>query len=99
MHCNDVCSTQFPILIGVARRVYGIETQEEQLRTASGLLLSSEDSNQLRYKKGLIIKPGSDVSTIEEGEIVYYDKRAGFSMIINDLVYTIIQEKDIVVVL
>jgi len=76
-----------------------IETQEEQLKTASGLLLSSEDSNQLRYKKGLIIKPGSDVSTIEEGEIVYYDKRAGFSMIINDLVYTIIQEKDIVVVL
>ena len=76
-----------------------IETQEEQLRTASGLLLSSEDSNQLRYKKGLIIKPGSDVSTIEEGEIVYYDKREEFSMIINDLVYTIIQEKDIVVVL
>ena len=48
-----------------------IETQEEQLRTASGLYLSSEDSNQLRYKKGLIIKPGSDVSTIEELSLIH----------------------------
>ena len=75
-----------------------IETQEEQLRTASGLLLSSEDSNQLRYKKGLIIKPGSDVSTIEEGEIVYYDKRAGYQMVLEGTACTIIREQDVVVV-
>ena len=31
---------------------------EEKQKTESGILLTSEDSNQLRYKKGLILIPG-----------------------------------------
>ena len=38
-----------------------IKTIEEEIKTASGLLLSSEDANQLRYKKGVIIKSGTEV--------------------------------------
>ncbi len=30
-----------------------IKTIEEEIKTSSGLLLSSEDANQLRYKKEL----------------------------------------------
>ena len=33
-----------------------IKTIDEEIKTSSGLLLSSEDANQLRYKKGVIIK-------------------------------------------
>lgn len=76
-----------------------IQTIDEQIKTESGLLLSSEDANQLRYKKGLIVKSGTEVGSIKEGDTVYYDKRSGYSMIINDEQYTIIQEKDVVVVL
>ncbi len=76
-----------------------IQTIDEQIKTESGLLLSSEDANQLRYKKGLIVKSGTDVASIKQGDTVYYDKRSGYSMIINDEQYTIIQEKDVVVVL
>ena len=76
-----------------------IKTIDEEIKTSSGLLLSSEDANQLRYKKGLIIKPGTDVQVLDEGDLVFYDKRSGYSMIINDQPYTIIQEKDVVVVL
>ena len=76
-----------------------IQTIDEQIKTESGLLLSSEDANQLRYKKGLIVKSGTEVSSIQEGDTIYYDKRSGYSMIINDEQYTIIQEKDVVVVL
>ena len=76
-----------------------IKTIEEEIKTKAGLLLSSEDANQLRYKKGLIIKPGTDVQVLDEGDLVFYDKRSGYSMIINDEPYTIIQEKDVVVVL
>ncbi len=76
-----------------------IQTIDEQIKTESGLLLSSEDANQLRYKKGLIVKSGTEVSSIKEGDTIYYDKRSGYSMIINDEQYTIIQEKDVVVVL
>ena len=76
-----------------------IQTIDEQIKTESGLLLSSEDANQLRYKKGLIVKSGTEVVSIKEGDTIYYDKRSGYSMIINDEQYTIIQEKDVVVVL
>jgi len=71
----------------------------KEIKTKAGLLLSSEDANQLRYKKGVVIKPGSDVGVIKEGDLIYYDKRAGFSMLIKDDVFTVIQERDVVVVL
>ncbi len=76
-----------------------IQTIDEQIKTESGLPLSSEDANLLRYKKGLIVKSGTEVGSIQEGDTIYYDKRSGYSMIINDEQYTIIQEKDVVVVL
>ena len=72
---------------------------EEEIKTNSGLLLSAEDMNQLRYKKALVIKVGSDVQVIKEGQMINCDKRAGHTMLIQDKPYTIIQEKDVVVVL
>jgi co-chaperonin GroES (HSP10) len=75
-----------------------IKTIEEEIKTSSGLL-SSEDANQLRYKKGVIIKSGTDVAVLDEGDFIFYDKRSGYSMIINDEPFTIIQENDVVVVL
>tara|TARA_R110000765_G_scaffold412231_1_gene511786 strand:+ start:471 stop:728 length:258 start_codon:yes stop_codon:yes gene_type:complete len=76
-----------------------IKTIEEEIKTKSGILLSSEDANQLRYKKGKIIKIGTDVGAIDPGSEIYYDKRAGYTMLIENQAYTIIQETDIVVVL
>jgi len=76
-----------------------IKTIEEEIKTSSGLLLSAEDANQMRYKKGLVIKPGSTVEVIKENDDIYYDKRAGFTMLIENEPYTIISENDVVVVL
>ncbi len=76
-----------------------IKSIEEEIETKSGILLSAEDTNQLRYKKGLVIKSGTDVDTIEEGDSIYYDKRAGHTMILNEDKYTLIQERDVVIVI
>lgn len=76
-----------------------IKTIEEEIKTSSGLLLSAEDANQMRYKKGLVIKPGSTVEVINENDEIYYDKRSGFTMLIDNQPYTIITENDVVVVL
>ena len=75
-----------------------IKTIEEEIKTSSGLLLSSEDANQLRYKKGLVIKSGSDVEVIDEKDLIYYDKRAGFTLLLKDETITKIQEKEVVIV-
>ena len=76
-----------------------IKTIEEEIKTSSGLLLSSEDASKLRYKKGRIVEIGTDVIAIEKDSEIYYDKRAGYTMLISDTPYTIIQENDVVVVL
>ena len=37
---------------------------DEEMKTDSGLLLSAEDANSFRYKKGKVIKPGTEVHDI-----------------------------------
>jgi len=71
----------------------------EQQKTDSGILLTSDDSNQLRYKKGLIVIPGTEVDVVKEGDVIYFDKASGHKMMLNDEMVSIIQERDIVVVL
>ena len=75
-----------------------IKPIEEELKTKSGLLLSNEDANNFRYKKGQVIKPGTDVSVINIDDVIYYDGAAGHQMLIEDNPYTIITERDVVVV-
>lgn len=76
-----------------------IKTIDEEIKTSSGLLLSAEDAKGFRYKKGQVVKPGTEVDVIKEEDMIYYDKRSGYTMIINDEPYTIISERDVVVVL
>ena len=76
-----------------------IKNVDETIKTESGLLLSGEDANQLRYKRGLVVAPGTDVNVIEEGDELYYDKAHSFTMLIDDVQYTIISERDVFVVL
>ena len=76
-----------------------IKAVEEEVKTSSGLLLSAEDKNNLRYKRGLVIRQGTDVTAIKENDEIYYDKRAGFTMLIDNEPYTIITENDVIVVI
>ena len=76
-----------------------IEEINEKITTESGILLTSTDSNQLRYKKGKVIIPGTEVKTVKKGDVIYYDKRAGHSMSLNNEMVSIITENDVVVVL
>ena len=76
-----------------------INTVDEEIKTESGILLSASDVDEFRYKKGKVIKTGSDVTVIQENDSIYYDKNAGHTMLIKDKSYTIISERDVVVVL
>ena len=45
-----------------------IKTIEEEITTKSGLLLSSEETSKLRYRKGEVLNVGTDVSHLKEGD-------------------------------
>jgi co-chaperonin GroES (HSP10) len=72
---------------------------QEEIKTQSGLILSGEDTNQLRYKRAEVIAVGTDVNVIDEMDELYYDKGHSFTMLINNEQYTIISERDVVVVI
>jgi co-chaperonin GroES (HSP10) len=76
-----------------------VTTIDEQIKTESGLLLTGSDADKFRYKKGLVVKPGTNVEVIKESDLIYYDKGAGYTMLIDNVPYTIIREADVVVVL
>jgi co-chaperonin GroES (HSP10) len=76
-----------------------IKDIQEEIRTESGLILSGEDTNQLRYKRAEVIATGTDVDVIDEGDELYYDKSHSFTMLIDNEQYTIISERDVVVVI
>jgi co-chaperonin GroES (HSP10) len=76
-----------------------VKDVQESIKTESGLILSGEDTNQLRYKRAVVIAPGTDVTVINESDELYYDKAHSFTMLIDDVQYTIISERDVVVVI
>lgn len=84
-------------MIAIGKNII-IETVEKEVKTESGLLLSAHDANDFRYKIGVVVVPGTDVSVIKAGDEIYYDKNNSYTMVINDKPYTIIHERDVVVV-
>lgn len=75
-----------------------IRNIEEETKTASGLLLSADDMSKMRYRKGVVVAPGTSVVGINEGDVVHYDKSGSFTMLIREEQMTIIREQDVVVV-
>ena len=71
---------------------------KEKLKSASGLNLTDQDAKEFRYRKGTVVKEGTEVNTVKEGDVIFYDKSAGFSLFIKENPYTVIQERDVVVV-
>ncbi|QDP53055.1 MAG: putative chaperonin 10 Kd subunit [Prokaryotic dsDNA virus sp.] len=76
-----------------------IDPITEEVKTNSGLLLSSDDKNQFRYKKANVVETSDLVETIKKGDSIYYDKAQAHEVIIKDASYVVIQERDVVVVL
>lgn len=72
---------------------------DEEVKTDSGLILSGEDMKGMRYRKAVVIAAGTEVGYIKTDDVIHYDKSHGFTMLIEDKPYTIIQERDVVVVL
>jgi co-chaperonin GroES (HSP10) len=73
--------------------------QSEETKSHGGLIMTSSDEKELRYKKATVVSAGSLVDGIKPGSFIYFDRAAGHSIRINEDLYTIITEKDVVVVL
>jgi co-chaperonin GroES (HSP10) len=76
-----------------------VKNIDEEITTDSGLVLSGKDIDAMRYRKAVVIESGTEVNFIKKDDVIHYDKTHGFTMLIEDKPHTIIQERDVVVVL
>jgi co-chaperonin GroES (HSP10) len=71
----------------------------EQRESKSGLLLSGDDSNDMRYHKAIVVEVGININGMSNGDTVLFDKVSGHDVLIGDQRMSVIQEKDVVCVL
>ena len=77
-----------------------IKPIEEERLTDSGLLLSSDEADfNLRYRKGFVHQCGTGVEDVSDGDEIYYDKNAGFKLMLGQDSFLVILERDVVLVL
>lgn len=76
-----------------------IKRSNEETVSSGGLLMSKAEEAEMRYQKGVVVTPGTLVEHIKEGDSVYFDKVHAFDLKLEGDTVTIVQERDIVVVL
>lgn len=76
-----------------------VKRSNEETVSSGGLLMSKAEEAEMRYQKGVVVTPGTLVEHIKEGDSVYFDKVHAFDLKLEGETVTIVQERDIVVVL
>ena len=70
----------------------------EKKTASSGLILTGNDSNDMRYQKAEVIQCGDLVSSVKAGQIILFDKMSCHDIIIETERLSVLQEKDVVLV-
>tara|TARA_R110000744_G_scaffold121593_1_gene226328 strand:- start:1011 stop:1286 length:276 start_codon:yes stop_codon:yes gene_type:complete len=76
-----------------------IEKSKNPEVSASGLEYSEDETNKMRAHRATVISIGSEVSGINIGDDVYYDKARSFEQIIDGVEMTMTREVDIMVII
>ena len=71
----------------------------EEKKTDSGLLLTIDESSEMRYGKGEVFEIGDKVTVVKKGDTIYFDKRQGHQVRLEGVLYGIIREPDVVVII
>ena len=75
------------------------EIKEKPTKTKGGLLLTDKIKEDIRYRQGVVKSVGSLVQGVKANDNIYYDKHAGFNVEINENIFLVIKQQDVVIVL
>ena len=75
-----------------------VDKIKEAPKKVGGLELTEAQNKDVRYSRGKVISVGNLVPNIEEGDIIRYDKHAGFGIDWGDDFLFVIKAQDIVLV-
>ena len=75
-----------------------IDKIKHEEKKTSGLIMTENTNDDVRYLKGKVISVGNLVEGINEKDTVWYDKHAGHGIEFKDKFYFVIKASDIVLV-
>jgi co-chaperonin GroES (HSP10) len=75
-----------------------VDKIKEEPKKVGGLELTEKQNADVRYVKGRVVSVGDQINTIQDGDIVRYDKHAGHGIEWNDSLYYVLKISDIVLV-
>ena len=75
------------------------EVKQKPTKTKGGLLLTDKIKEDIRYKQGVVKSVGSLVQGVKADDNIYYDKHAGFNVEIDENIFLVIKQQDVVIVL
>jgi len=90
--------TRKQVMKAVGKYVLVKEIKESH-KSQGGLLLTSKDTVGMMYRKGEVVSFGVALNYLKEGNYIYYNKLQTHEVRIDEDLYTVVQDKDIVVVL
>lgn len=71
----------------------------EEQKTESGMLISGESLKDMRYTKAKILRVGTDVTKVVDGDVILYDKANAVTQSVERVSTTFIQLRDVVMVI
>ena len=75
------------------------DIKEKPTKTKGGLLLTDKIKEDIRYRQGLVESVGELVQVVKDNDKIYYDKNAGFKIEIDEEIFLVIKQQDVVIVL
>lgn len=75
-----------------------IKKIKEAPKKVGGLELTEKQNSDVRYLRATVISVGDKVPHIKEGDVVRYDKHAGFGIEWEDELLLVVKAQDIVLI-
>lgn len=76
-----------------------IKKQPEEVKNKSGLIITEYVDKDIRYKLAEVVSVGESVKGLQQGDKIYYDSAAGSDIRIDGEKFTVVPDRQIVVVL
>jgi len=87
------------IMKAIGKYIIIEELKEDIKKTDGGLMLAESHREDIRYRQGKVISTGTNVNGIDEKDTIWYDRHAGNNLEIDDTIFKVIEERDVIIVL
>ena len=71
----------------------------EIMKAIGKYIVISEIKEDIRYRTATVVSIGTHVEGVKNGDKIYYDRVAGHNIEIDNNIFKVIQEQDVIIVL